>query len=223
MSGDVDTAPGGGRLRLADVVRAREIVGRHLVPTPLRPTFALRGHGEALLKLECWQPTGSYKVRGALALLGALTPAERARGVVAASAGNHALGLAFAAAALGGEVPVTVFLPTTAPRAKVEKLRAFPIEVREAGATFDEAHRAAREHAARSGAVEGDPIESPLVAAGHGTLGLELLEQRPDLAAVLVPVGGGALLTGVATAIKSRAPGIRIVAVQAAASPPLGE
>ena len=119
------------RLTLGDVEQARAALRPHLVPTPLRRSHALRQRG-AWLKLECWQPTGSFKVRGALNLLASLTPAERSRGVVAASAGNHALGVAFAAQALGG-IPATLFVPESAPRSKLEKLRAFPVDVRVAG------------------------------------------------------------------------------------------
>jgi threonine dehydratase len=176
-----------------------------------------------LLKLECWQPTGSYKVRGALSFLAGLPPDARARGVVAASAGNHALGVAFAAAALGLDSHVTLFVPATAPRAKLDKLRTYPVEVREVGTTYDDAHREAAAFAKETGAAFADPVENLAVAAGHGTLGLELLDQRPDLAAVVVPVGGGALVTGVATALKARAPRVRVVAVQSEASPALVE
>ena len=116
----------GTRLTLEDVERAAAIVSRHLRPTPLRPSLAAAGV-DLRLKLECWQPTGSFKVRGATHLLSTLSAAERRRGVVAASAGNHALGVAFAAARLGG-VKATLFVPTTAPRAKVDKLRRFPVE-----------------------------------------------------------------------------------------------
>ncbi len=131
--------------------------------------------------------------------------------------------VSISAAKLGGGMRVTVFVPTTAPRSKVEKLRSFPVEVREAGATYNDAHREAQAFATETGAVMGDPLENPLIAAGHGTLGAELLEQRPDLSAVIVPVGGGALITGVATAIKVQAPHVRVIAVQAEASPALVE
>ncbi len=208
-------------LTLADVEEARELLARHLQPTPLRLSHALREHGEVFLKLECWQPTGSYKVRGALNLLGRLSPAERQRGVVAASAGNHALGVAFAASLVARGVEVTVFVPGTAPRAKLDKLRRFPVEVCQEGTSYEDAHRAALAHSARTGAVLADPVEHPLIAAGHGTLGLELLDQLPNLATVVVPVGGGALITGVATAIKRRAPSVRVVAVQSEAYPAL--
>ena len=131
-------------LSRADVENARHTIAPYLSPTPLRRAFSVPG-GQAWLKLECWQPTGSFKVRGALNVLAALAPAERARGIVAASAGNHALGVAFAVQALAGGVPTTVFVPNSAPRAKVDKLRTFPITVVEGGATYDEAAMRAAE------------------------------------------------------------------------------
>jgi threonine dehydratase len=173
------------------------------------------------LKLECWQPTGSFKVRGALNVLAALDPAQRRAGVVAASAGNHALGVAFAAEALGGEVRATLFVPAQAPRAKVDKLRSFTVEVREGGADYDAAHAAAREHAERTGAVYVHAFEDPRTAAGQGTVGLEILEQLPAVGTIVVPVGGGGLFAGLAVAVHERSPRVRLVAVQPEASPSL--
>jgi threonine dehydratase len=212
-------------LRLAppDIERAAAVVARHLAPTPLRRSFAVNAGVPTYLKLECWQPTGSFKVRGALAAMSALTPEERAAGVVAASAGNHALGVAFAAQALGAAVRVTVFVPTSAPRAKVDKLRQFPIEVRQEGRDYDEAVPLAEAHAQATGARYVHAFEDRHTASGQGTAALELLEQLPDLGTLLVPVGGGGLMAGCATLIKARAPHVRIVAVQPSASPALAE
>jgi threonine dehydratase len=209
------------RVSVDGVVSAGAIVSRHLAATPLRPSFAAPGR-ELLLKLECWQPTGSFKVRGALNLLSSLSPAERARGVVAASAGNHALGVALAASRIG-DVRATLFVPTTAPRAKVDKLRRFAVEVRETGETYDDAVLAAREFKEQTGAVFVHAFEDVRTAAGQGTVALELLADCPAPAAVLVPVGGGGLIAGIATIVKARSPRTRIVAVQAAASPALAE
>jgi threonine dehydratase len=210
-----------GRLTPDDVGRARESLRRRLPATPLRRCFALES--DVHLKLECWQPTGSFKVRGALHHLLSLPAAERRRGVVAASAGNHALGIAFAVEAVGGSVAATLFVPTTAPRAKIEKLRTFPVEVREIGASYDEAHAEAEAFAARTGARYLHAYDDPLTAAGQGTVGLEILEQLPDVATILVPVGGGGLIAGLAVAVKAQAPGVRIVAVQPEASPAFRE
>jgi len=207
-------------LGLADIERARHAIAPYLPPTPLRRAFSVPG-GQAWLKLECWQPTGSFKVRGALSVLTSLTPAERRRGVVAASAGNHALGVAFAIQALGGDVPTTVFVPATAPRAKVDKLRTFPITVVEGGATYDEAAARAAEHAERTGAFSIHAYDDPRTAAGQGTVALEILEQSPLIGTIVVPVGGGGLIAGIAAAVKAQRPDVRIVAVQPEASPAL--
>ena len=204
----------------ADVEEARQTLAPFLAPTPLRRAFSVPG-GQAWLKLECWQPTGSFKVRGALNVISALGSAERRRGVVAASAGNHALGVAFAIQALGGEVPATVFVPATAPRAKVDKLRTFPVTVVEGGATYDEAAARAAEHARTTGAFTVHAYDDPRTAAGQGTICLEILEQNPRIGTVVVPVGGGGLIAGIATAVKVQRPDVRIVAVQPEASPAL--
>jgi threonine dehydratase len=209
-------------LHAEDVHRARERIRPYLAPTPLRPAFALRST-RALVKLECWQPTGSFKVRGALAVLTGLSADERTRGVVAASAGNHALGVAFAAEALGGLVAATVVVPESAPRAKIEKLRAFRVELKIAGADYDEAFAVALELASRRGAALVHAFDDPITAAGQGTVGLEILEQRPDVGTILIPVGGGGLLAGAAVAVKAAHTDVRIVAVQPEASPALRE
>jgi threonine dehydratase len=207
-------------LTRGDVEEARRRIAPHLPPSPLRRAFSVPG-GKAWLKLECWQPTGSFKVRGALSVLVALTPAELSRGVVAASAGNHALGVAFAVQALGGMVPATVFVPFTAPRAKVDKLRTFPVTIVEGGATYDEAAARAAEHADRTGAFSVHAFDDPRTASGQGTVALEILEQNPQIGTLVVPVGGGGLIAGMAVAVKSQRPDVRIVAVQPEASPAL--
>ena len=210
------------RLTLEDVFRARRVVSRHLSPTPLRSAFCLRPR-PAWLKLECWQPTGSFKVRGAINLIASLSAEQRRAGVVAASAGNHALGVAFAASILGGSLEATLFVPRTAPRAKVEKLRAFPVTVREDGQTYDDAHALALAHARDTGAIYVHAFEDPRTAAGQGTVALEVLEEMPEVGTIVVPVGGGGLISGMAAAVKDRAKGVRIVAVQPEASPSLRE
>jgi threonine dehydratase len=209
------------RLTLDDVERARRRLRPFLPATPLRRSFAVGRERPALLKLECWQPTGSFKVRGALSLLASLSHAERARGVVAASAGNHALGVAFAADALGGGFPATLFVPETAPAAKREKLAAFPVEVRVGGATYDDAHARAAEFARETGALDVHAFDDPRTAAGQGTAALEVLEKLPEVGTLVVPVGGGGLITGMAVAAKALCPDVRVVAVQPEASPAL--
>jgi threonine dehydratase len=208
------------RLTLEDVFRARRVVSRYLSPTPLRSAFCLRPR-PAWLKLECWQPTGSFKVRGAIHFLASLSAEQRRAGVVAASAGNHALGVAFAARILGGSLEATLFVPRTAPRAKVEKLRSFPVTVREDGETYDDAHALALAHARETGATYVHAFEDPRTAAGQGTVALEILEEMPEVGTIIIPVGGGGLISAMAAAVKDRAKGIRIVAVQPEASPSL--
>ena len=164
------------------------------------------------LKLEHLQTTGSFKERGAANLLLQLDAAERARGVITASAGNHGLAVAYHAGRLG--IAATIVMPEWAPLIKVTSARRYRAEVTLAGANFDEAYTRAREIAAECGMVFVHPFDDVRVIAGQGTPGLELLEQRPDLDAVLVPVGGGGLIAGVAVAIKSKRPSVRIIGVQ---------
>lgn len=185
---------------------AAERVAQRLPATPVLPSPALseRAGRPVLLKCETQQPTGSFKVRGALARLGALSPEERARGVVAASAGNHALGIAWAARQLG--VPALVVLPRSAPRVKVAALRELLVKIRSAGASYDEAEAEAREIAAEAEATFVSPFDDPWVMAGNGgSIGLELLEQLPGLEAAVVPLGGGGCAAGLGAALAGRA------------------
>jgi threonine dehydratase len=182
-------------------------------------TLSERAGATVLLKAENLQRTGSFKLRGALSKLAALGEAC-AGGVVTGSAGNHAQAVAYAARVRG--VPCHVFMPETAPIAKVEAARGLGAEVQIGGATVDEALEAAREFAARDDRLAFvHPFEDPYVIAGQGTLGLELLAQVPDLARVIVPVGGGGLVSGVAIALKSERPSIAVIGVQAASCAPV--
>ncbi len=166
------------------------------------------------LKCENLQRTGSFKIRGAYVRIAGLRPEERAAGVVAASAGNHAQGVALAASLLG--VRSTVFMPVGAPLPKVAATRQYGAEVRLHGAVVDETLRAAREYAEETGAVFIHPFDHPDIIAGQGTVGLEILEQCPEAATVVVGVGGGGLIAGVAVAVKALRPDVRVVGVQAA-------
>jgi threonine dehydratase len=172
--------------------------------------------GPVWLKCENLQRTGSFKIRGAYTRIARLTDAERARGVVAASAGNHAQGVALAARMLGARA--TVFMPETAPLPKVAATRGYGAEIRLVGQTLAEPLLAAAEHAQRTGAVFIHPFDHPDVIAGQGTVGLEVLEQCPEVATLLVCAGGGGLVSGVAAAVKARRPDVRVVAVQAEAA-----
>lgn len=168
------------------------------------------------LKCENLQRTGSYKIRGAYNRLAQLTPDERSRGVVAASAGNHAQGVAFAARELG--IKATIFMPVGVALPKLQATRNYGADVVLRGTTVEEPLRAAAEFAASTGAVLIPPFDHPDVVAGQGTLGLEILDQVPELDTVVVPIGGGGLISGVASALKQRfardGRTVRIIGVQ---------
>jgi threo-3-hydroxy-L-aspartate ammonia-lyase len=164
------------------------------------------------IKCENLQPMGAFKVRGAFNTMAQLPEEARARGVVTYSSGNHGQGVAMAAKAMG--VPAVIVMPTTAPAVKVDGVRSYGAEVIFAGTTsLDRQARAEQEAAARGLAII-PPFDHPMVIAGQGTVGLELLEQVPDLATVYVPMGGGGLIAGVATAIKLSRPGVRVIGVE---------
>ncbi len=166
------------------------------------------------LKCENLQRTGSFKLRGAYVRIAGLLPEERAAGVVAASAGNHAQGVALASSLLG--VRSTVFMPVGAPLPKVAATREYGAEVRLHGQVVDETLAAAQEYAEETGAVFIHPFDHPDIVAGQGTLGLEILEQCPEVRTILVGVGGGGLAAGIAVAVKALRPDVRVIGVQAA-------
>ncbi|MFI0814749.1 threonine ammonia-lyase [Streptomyces sp. NPDC021098] len=166
------------------------------------------------LKCENLQRTGSFKLRGAYVRIARLTPEERAAGVVAASAGNHAQGVALAASLLG--VRSTVFMPEGAPLPKIAATRDYGAEVRLEGQIVDETMRAAQRYAERTGAVFIHPFDHPDIIAGQGTVGLEILEQCPEVGTIVVGIGGGGLAAGIAVAVKALRPDVRVVGVQAA-------
>ncbi len=205
-----------------EIVEARQRIQPHIFRTPLRESFLLseKTGSRVFLKLENWQIGGSFKLRGALNRMMLTSHEERARGVVASSAGNHALGVAHAARVLGIS-PATIFVPGTAPRAKLAKLREFSVEVRPVGQTYDDAHHAAEEFQRETGATFIHPFDDPRTVAGQGTIGLEILEDLPHVDAILVPVGGGGMISGIAIAVKGKSPQIKIIGVQPAASPAL--
>ena len=207
-------SPASTSVSVEDVVRARAAIADVAKHTPVLPSVTLtqRLGGEIALKAESLQRTGSFKIRGALSKLATLGEAECARGVVAASAGNHAQALAHAARTRG--VPCEVFMPRQAPIAKVEGAEALGAKVVLGGENVDECLTVARERADASGMAFVHPFDDPDVVAGQGTLGLELLEDVGDLAKVVVPVGGGGLASGLAIAVKSARPDVEVVGVQ---------
>ena len=200
---------------LADIQAARELLEGVAIRTPVEESRWLTGlaGGPVHLKCENLQRTGSFKVRGAYNRIARLSDDERAAGVVAASAGNHAQGVALAAQLLG--IKATVFMPEGAPIPKEKATRGYGADVIFFGKYIDQALVRAREFAAETGAVLIHPFDHEDIVAGQGTCGLEILEQVPDVATVLVPTGGGGLVAGVATAIKSLNPSVRVVGVQA--------
>ncbi|WP_336086743.1 threonine ammonia-lyase [Nocardia sp. SSK8] len=183
-------------------------------PTVASRVLSDRAGSPVLLKCENLQRTGSFKPRGAYHRIAHLAAAERARGVVAASAGNHAQGVAWAAAELG--ITSTVFMPIGASLPKLTATRAYGAEVHQIGDTIDESLLAAQEFAERTGATLIHPFDHPDIVAGQATVALEILEQVPEVGTVVVPTGGGGLLAGVAVALHALAPHVRVIGVQAA-------
>ncbi|MFI6261981.1 threonine ammonia-lyase, partial [Micromonospora sp. NPDC051006] len=201
---------------LADVQAARELLAGVTRTTPLepsRPLSAVLG-GPTWLKCENVQRAGSYKVRGAYVRISRLSAEERARGVVAASAGNHAQGVALAAGLVGTHA--TVFMPVGAPLPKVAATKGYGAQIELVGATVDESLVAAQTFAERTGAVLIHPFDHPDVIAGQGTVALEILEQCPDVRTIVTGVGGGGLVSGIAVAAKALRPDVRVIGVQAA-------
>src|SRR5450759_928975 len=206
-----------------DVLAAQDLLSAIIRPTPLESSQALsdRVGAEVLLKCENLQRAGSFKIRGAYTRMSRLSDEEKARGVVAASAGNHAQGVALAAKLLG--IRSTVFMPLGAPIPKLMATRGYGAEVEQLGTSIDECLVRAREFETETGAVLIHPFDHPDIVAGQGTCGLEILEQCPDVRTILVSAGGGGLLAGIATVVKDRRPEVRVIGVQAemaAAYPP---
>lgn len=199
----------------ADVRAAAQLLEGVAERTPVQYSRALTDIAgtDVWLKCENLQRTGSFKIRGAYTRMARLTADEKARGVVAASAGNHAQGVALAASLLG--IEAVVFMPLDAALPKIAATRQYGAQVELVGASVDEALTAATAHAAATGAVLIHPFDHPDIDAGQGTIALEILEQVPDVATVLVPVGGGGLAAGIAAALDER-PDVRVIGVQAA-------
>jgi threonine dehydratase len=187
--------------RIAPIARRTPLVDVSV--TAGRPLF---------LKCESLQPGGAFKIRGAYNMVAQLTDDQRQRGVVTYSSGNHGQALALAARELGA--PAVVVMPTTAPQIKIDGARAFGAEVIFAGTTSVERRKKAEEESAARGLTMVPPFDHEWIIAGQGTVGLEILEQRPDVAAVLVPIGGGGLVAGVAAAIKQSRPDVLIIGVE---------
>jgi threonine dehydratase len=203
------------QVSVEDIERAAETVQHLALRTPMegsRWLSALTGSA-VFLKCENLQRTGSFKVRGAYNRISRLSDEEKSRGVVAASAGNHAQGVALAAQSLG--IKATVFMPEGAPIPKEKATRAYGADVVFHGRYLEDSLAEAREFQERTGAILIHPFDNADIVAGQGTCGLEILEQAPDVEAVVVPCGGGGLLSGIAIAVKARRADVRVVGVQA--------
>jgi threonine dehydratase len=206
-------------ITLAEIEAAAEVLQGQIVRTPCLRSARLSEvlNAEITLKLETLQHSSSFKDRGALVKLTSLSAAERRRGVIAMSAGNHAQGVAYHATRLG--IPATIVMPKLTPFVKVEKTTQFGAKVVLEGDSVEEAADYARKLAAERDLVFIHPYDDPAIIAGQGTIGLEMLADVPELEVLVVPIGGGGLIAGVATAAKASKPEIEIVGVQAAACP----
>jgi threonine dehydratase len=204
---------GTGLVTLEQIAAARRRIAPIALVTPLIDVSADAGR-PLWLKCENLQPAGAFKIRGAYNMVAQLDAAQRARGVITYSSGNHGQAMALAARRLGA--PAVVVMPTTAPAIKVEGARGYGAEVILEGTTSADRRARAEAEAARRGLTMVPPFDHGWIIAGQGTAGLEILEQRPDAAMVLVPVGGGGLIAGVAAAIKATNPAIRVIGVEPA-------
>ena len=201
-------------LTLDRIYQAAHVLKSAVRKTDLVPAAGLADGCDLYLKAENLQVTGSFKLRGSYFKISGLSAQEREKGVVACSAGNHAQGVALAARENG--INATIFLPATAPISKIEATRQYGAEIKLIDGVYDDAYKAAREYQRDAGAVFIHPFDDRDVMAGQGTVGLELMDQIPDMDAVVVPVGGGGLISGVAFAVKKLSPRCKVYGVQAA-------
>jgi threonine dehydratase len=210
-------------VKLQDIQQAQKNIASYAKLTPLIPSRFLSELCKAnvFLKLENQQLTRSFKIRGVINKLLSLTPEQKARGVITASAGNHGQAVAYGAKKLGFQAKIVV--PTHAPQVKVEGIRRFGAELLLYGETYDEAEKKAKELAVQEGKLYISPYNDERIVAGHGTVGLEILKELPMVDVVIVPVGGGGLIGGIAIAVKSQKPTVKVIGVQSTASPVMFE
>lgn len=206
-----------------DIYSARRLLDSVIRKTPLQTsrTFSRLTGSNLYLKLECLQLTGSFKVRGAYVKVSALSESQAKHGVIAASAGNHAQGVAFAASSK--KIPCTIVMPQNASPAKVSATRSYGAKVILEGSNYDEAWDSAKRIAQDEGKTIIHAFDDPTVIAGQGTVGIEIIEDLPDVSKIYVPVGGGGLAAGVAIAVKSKRPGVKIIGVESKAFPAMKE
>jgi len=210
-------------VELQDIQQAQKNIASYAKLTPLVPSRFLSElcKGNVFLKLENQQLTRSFKIRGVINKLLSLSAEEKSKGVITASAGNHGMAVAYGAHKLGFQAKIVV--PTHAPQVKVEGIRQFGAELVLYGETYDEAEKKAKELAAQEGKLYISSYNDELIVAGHGTVGLEILKELPMVDVVIVPVGGGGLIGGIAIAVKSQRPTVKVIGVQSTASPVMFE
>ena len=208
---------------IEDIVSAQEILSGIIRKTPIQTsrTFSRLAGRNLFLKLECLQVTGSFKVRGAFVKISRLSEKQAGYGVIAASAGNHGQGVAYAA--MIKKIPCTIVMPENASPAKVAAIKSYGAKVIRRGANYDEAWQATQEIARTCDSTIIHAFDDPDVIAGQGTIGLELLNDLPDLDTIYLPIGGGGLAAGVAIAVKSTNPGVKIIGVESKAFPAMKE
>ena len=208
---------------IEDIVKAQELLSGIIRRTSLQTsrTFSGLAGTNLFLKLECLRVTGSFKVRGAFVKISRLSHKQTGYGVIAASAGNHAQGVAYAA--MIKKIPCTIVMPENASPAKVAATRSYGAKVIRRGANYDDAWEATQQIAKSEGSTIVHAFDDPDVIAGQGTIGLELLEDLPDVDRIYVPIGGGGLAAGVAIAVKSRKPNVKIIGVESTAFPAMKE
>ncbi len=210
-------------ITIADIDAARARIAPYIRKTPILPMTQTRERdasgARVTLKLELLQAAGSFKARGAMNRLLSMSQEELARGVVTASGGNHGLAIARSAHVLG--VPAKIYLPSNVVADKVAKLKLWGADIEIVGHVWDEANAAALRYAEETGATYAHPFADRTVVAGQGTLGLDILDDMPDVDVILVAIGGGGLITGLSTAIKARKPGTRVIGIEPTGSPTL--
>jgi threonine dehydratase len=210
-------------VKLSDIRAAQEVLKNIIIPTPLIADARLSREigAKAYLKAESLQKSGSFKIRGAYNKISRLNDEEKRRGVIAASAGNHAQGVALAAQL--HDIRATIVLPKYAPLTKVTSTKSYGAEVVLEGESFDEAVAFSRDLQKEHGFTYVHPFDDEEVIAGQGTIGLEIVEACPEVSVVIVPIGGGGIISGIATAIKSLRPGARVIGVQAENAAPVNK
>jgi threonine dehydratase len=208
-------------VKLSDIQAARTILQDVIIPTPTMADVKLSNQlgAHAFLKAECLQRSGSFKLRGAYNKISRLSDEEKKRGVIAPSAGNHAQGVSLAAKLLG--VKSTIVMPKFAPLTKVAATKGYGADVRLVGSSFDDAVAHSRELQQKHGFTYVHAFDDELIIAGQGTIGWEIIEARPETSVIVVPIGGGGVISGIAIAAKNLVPNVRIIGVQAAECAPM--